>query len=454
MPFIIKHVDNGFKVCKKDNTNKCFSNDAIPLENAIKQKKAIEINEGGRVNKEKIKLSKKLKDISENDAREDYNKLLKLKITHENSNTLIGNVVLDYFFFPYRLDTKSRRNTSFYELLKDKEILKKQYFINFNNYHLNKPNYNYLKMMYSFFRLYYGSISNFKPSQAIYIYDKFKPTSVLDFSAGWGGRLLGAMTIPNLKYIGFDTNIDLKEPYEKMINFLDCKDRCKIIFKDSSKIDYSKYDYDMVFTSPPYYTLEKYENMPDYKDYEDWNNNFLIPVISNTYKYLKEGGTYIININSDIYEDIVKIIGKCDLKIPFKLTARHLDDKGLTKKKDYGEYFYIWFKKNNDLRGGNMNDDIYLSIAKHRAMKAGYNPDLLTYVDADDKHKLDYNGTKFGLKGYGDFIIYSMLYNDGKITKEEVFKRRRSYLNRASNIKGDWKDNPESANNLSLKIQW
>ncbi len=45
MPYIIKKFKDGYKVCKKDEPNECFSNDPIPLENAEKQKKAIEISE-------------------------------------------------------------------------------------------------------------------------------------------------------------------------------------------------------------------------------------------------------------------------------------------------------------------------------------------------------------------------------------------------------------------------
>lgn len=46
MPYTIKTFKNGYKVCKSDNTDKCFSKESMPLERAEKQKKAIEISEG------------------------------------------------------------------------------------------------------------------------------------------------------------------------------------------------------------------------------------------------------------------------------------------------------------------------------------------------------------------------------------------------------------------------
>ena len=57
MPYEIKKIKSGYKVCKTSENDKCFSNKPIPMKNAIKQKYAIEINEspkkGGthRINK-------------------------------------------------------------------------------------------------------------------------------------------------------------------------------------------------------------------------------------------------------------------------------------------------------------------------------------------------------------------------------------------------------------------
>jgi DNA polymerase/3'-5' exonuclease PolX len=45
MPYIIRFVDNGYKLCLKRDENKCFSNHPIPYENAVKQRKAIAISE-------------------------------------------------------------------------------------------------------------------------------------------------------------------------------------------------------------------------------------------------------------------------------------------------------------------------------------------------------------------------------------------------------------------------
>ena len=48
----------------------------------------------------------------------------------------------------------------------------------------------------------------------------------------------------------------------------------------------------------------------------------------------------------------------------------------------------------------------------------------------------------FGQMGYEDF------------TKHQDQKRKENYLKRTANIKGNWKDNKYSSNNLSRELLW
>lgn len=461
MPYIIKKFKDGYKVCKRDDKKVCFSNNPIPLERAKKQLKAIGMNEhkGGKINKDKIKISKELKMISKSQAIKDYDKLKNIDCKEINLNSNVGNKMLDYYFFPYRLDTLSRKKINFYDFLDNFDKIEKlKTYKNFYNY--SKDNKNDINIKYDYFRLYFGSINQFKPIIAKYIYCKYNPSSIIDISAGWGGRMLGAITINDLKYTGFDTNTELKKPYENIIKDLNVEDRIKIIFEDSSKVDYSKYDYDMVFTSPPYYDIETYENMPNYSTKELFNNNFLIPVITNSFKHLKNDGYYILNIPIEMYDDVIKIIGKCDEKIKLPIKKR------MHEKTKYKEYIYIWKKtQNKDLEGNGKtelkkildNNDIsinkYLKIAKERAKEKGYDPSLLSMSNKKTK-KLNYNGVDFGSSSNNDFIIYSLLEKQGDISKGDADKHRKSYLSRATKIKGNWKKDKESPNNLAINILW
>ena len=80
---------------------------------------------------------------------------------------------------------------------------------------------------------------------------------------------------------------------------------------DTNIIDELPPDYfDIVFSSPPYFTKEQYsedENQSCNKfgdSLDSWINGFLKPVISNMYKITKPGGYFIINIAD------IKINGK------------------------------------------------------------------------------------------------------------------------------------------------
>ena len=280
------------------------------------------------------------------DVRRDLSRLIDC---YDNA-ALAGNKYLDMFFFKHRIATITKLGINFYQFLDSAFYRNKSYVQAYVKN--NKGKATEIQLFYKAFQLYFGSVNSFKPIISKNIYLQFRPSCVLDFSAGWGGRLLGAMSIPSLKYIGIDTNTNLKEPYSEMIEDLDlhlplefaqfggiASDRCKIIFQDAATVDYSQFKYDMVFTSPPYFTLEKYENMPQYHSYDEWLAGFLQPVIKNSYKYMQPGH-FCLNIPDRIYNSVKEILGECADKIPLKL-QRNLKNQ----QKHYDEYIYIWIKQ-------------------------------------------------------------------------------------------------------------
>ena len=141
------------------------------------------------------------------------------------------------------------------------------------------------------------------------------------------------------------------------------------------------------------------------------------------------------------------------------LTDFKQPEKEKKKKKEWWEkttdFDTIEFDSDGDYEGRDMfmegtgNKGDYLKKAKAFAKKAGYkNWNNLKYA-TDGVHKLELDGVMFGRKGYGDFIDYGM--NDGS---KEAQKHRKAYLARATNIKGAWKNDPMSKNNLAIKVLW
>lgn len=97
--------------------------------------------------------------------------------------------------------------------------------------------------------------------------------------------------------------------------------------------------------------------------------------------------------------------------------------------------------------------DNYLAIAKRKASKYGYQPKMLKLSESP-YYKLNYDGVNFGSAQNKDFIIYSMEAKSKLITKEEAKKHQEAYLARATKIKGEWKNNNKSKNNLAIRILW
>jgi hypothetical protein len=84
-------------------------------------------------------------------------------------------------------------------------------------------------------------------------------------------------------------------------------------------------------------------------------------------------------------------------------------------------------------------------IAERNAkLYLGKNTELLLSSRKDKKYMIIHNNKKvhFGAMGYEDF------------TKHKDKERRDAYLRRAMNIKGNWKDNKYSPNNLAINILW
>lgn len=154
--------------------------------------------------------------------------------------------------------------------------------------------------------------SQFKPSVAKFIYNAFDGKKVLDFSAGWGDRLAGFYSSNAKEYIGIDPNTRLFSKYDEQKQLYSQHTSGKIATMHNipaEEFDFTQvHDVDVVFTSPPYFNIEKYnrddstQSWKRYKKLPQWLDGFLFPTLSGAWGTLKEGGYMIINI-SDVYSN-------------------------------------------------------------------------------------------------------------------------------------------------------
>lgn len=275
-----------------------------------------------------MEIHRQIKPITIENATVDYKNLTK--------NKSAGNKATDFFFFKYRLDTEAKTGLTFHTWL-ERGMKPCEISLLAKKMQTYKSEIN---AKYDIFLLYHGSISNFKASIAQKLYQQFGAKTVLDFCAGWGGRCLGAMSC-NIDYIGFDTNINLQEPYSQMVSAYPTKSKVIMEFIDSSLVDFSKYSYDFVFTSPPFFRgkklIEVYDNMPTYKNRKHFNESFLFIVLKNVFLHLKINGYLALNIPKQMLTDVVSCLGPPSVILPMSYKKR-------CSEIDYKECIYVWQK--------------------------------------------------------------------------------------------------------------
>jgi hypothetical protein len=176
---------------------------------------------------------------------------------------------------------------------------------------------------------------NFPPMTAKYLYERFtedikdqEVINIYDPSAGWGGRILGAMGVRDdrrIHYVGTDPNPDnflddgAYSKYASIADFYNTKtyrgnpffsetNSYEIFQEGSEEIgkhpDFQKYKgkMDLIFTSPPYFNREAYseDTRQSYKkygsSYESWKNGFLRPTLETCVEYLKRDRYLLWNV--------------------------------------------------------------------------------------------------------------------------------------------------------------
>jgi len=123
--------------------------------------------------------------------------------------------------------------------------------------------------------------SIFRPTVARFIYERYCPKGgkVWDPCAGFGGRLLGALAA-GVRYIGTDVEPETIEGNKRLAALLG--QSAELILSPAEDFDPPKVD--LVFTSPPYFDIERYSEGSDqswqkYPTMEEWVEGFLWPIV-------------------------------------------------------------------------------------------------------------------------------------------------------------------------------
>lgn len=151
-----------------------------------------------------------------------------------------------------------------------------------------------------------GRVANFRPVMARRLVQSLCPEhgTVLDFSAGYGGRLLGVLSLP-VHYIGIDPHPMQILGLTRMLEILSPR------MQGSGEVIHGRAEdimrrlrrgsIDMVLSSPPYFNLERYADDPAqsavrYGAYDEWLSGFLDCLIRESHRVLRRAGVLALNV--------------------------------------------------------------------------------------------------------------------------------------------------------------
>lgn len=200
---------------------------------------------------------------------------------------------------------------------------------------------------------------NFRPVAARDIYKHFKAKLVVDWCAGWGARVLGALA-SNTSYIGIDPNLQAIEGNRKMCialkkQFPDLRKPVLVCACAEELLGNNFFSPDLIFTSPPYYNTEKYstESTQSYLRYPEeelWWKKFFRRCCAGSFKDLKDDGHLVLHISGPMRERVIENAEYVGFKLKeewqFSTSKRQYNIKSDKTPKDKAVF-----------RGGNNNKD-------------------------------------------------------------------------------------------------
>jgi 16S rRNA G966 N2-methylase RsmD len=149
-------------------------------------------------------------------------------------------------------------------------------------------------------------VSNFRPTVARALLQRYsgEGDAVLDFSAGYGGRLLGALSLER-HYTGVDPDPAQFSGLNALMEAMSGQSlgNSRLIRGCAEEIlpSLPSKSFSVVFSSPPYFNREKYSDDPTqsylrFPTYEEWREQFLAVVLRQSFRLLENRGHLILNV--------------------------------------------------------------------------------------------------------------------------------------------------------------
>ena len=148
--------------------------------------------------------------------------------------------------------------------------------------------------------------SNFRPTIAKRLVEDFSPVGglVLDPCAGYGGRAVGTLAAGR-RYVGVDPHPKAGGSFQKLQDLLGVN--LTFFNQPIEEVDLGDIQADLVLTSPPYFSVERYSNDPSqswvrYPTWDLWLSRFLSVLLAKSFNSLAPGGRMLLNV-ADVQVD-------------------------------------------------------------------------------------------------------------------------------------------------------
>lgn len=206
-----------------------------------------------------------------------------------------GNTMLDYLFpNMHRVEAGNNVNNCLYSRFYDDDKLMKCIMRHMKNYKFT----NLRTMFFMYGRFFWQTATGFSPMRAKAICTQLTSAGdiIYDFSAGFGGRMLGSLSA-KCHYIGCEPDTNTYHNLQKLgehIKNVNSDAAYSLINKGSEDIHMASNSVDLVFSCPPYFALERYSQEPTqsvvrFPHYPEWLEGYVRPTLTTAFKALKPG---------------------------------------------------------------------------------------------------------------------------------------------------------------------
>ena len=250
-------------------------------------------------------------DLTESDVKREYEILVNQPPTSISSTGIVGSTVglrLANFFQPQMWSVRVSRYLSPYDIFTSdshlKAAIERSWRIWPDRIGANPAT------LRRILKTFPGtaSVSNFRPTVVRSVVTRFCPKNglVVDFSAGYGGRLLGTISVER-RYVGIEPcAAQLKGLKRMQVALNESRPRGDAEVVKGCAEDLmpllSRGSADLIFSSPPYFDWEKYshdksQSFVRYPTYEAWREGFLHQILRESARVLRRGGHLVLNVS-------------------------------------------------------------------------------------------------------------------------------------------------------------